>query len=193
MQSGKLRYLVAIERKTSARDGFGADQELWSTVALVYAGFESLNGNELFAAQKINPDVTHKITIRYRAGILATMRVNWTDTTEGRNRIFDILASMDLEQRREKLQLLAVERNIPGDAAAPGPPAGLPSGYGRKFFVESPNGSRTIFTMSGIPLPQLFQPYVGGQQQGLAHYTLVGNQVTFDFAPKADDEMWYFA
>jgi SPP1 family predicted phage head-tail adaptor len=113
MQSGKLRYLVAIEQKSAARDTFGAGQELWTTFAPVYAGFEALSGQELFAAQKITPDVTHKITIRYRAGIVAEMRVNWNDTREGRTRIFDILVPMDPDQGRQKLHLLAVERNVP--------------------------------------------------------------------------------
>jgi SPP1 family predicted phage head-tail adaptor len=192
MQSGKLRQLVAIEQKTRTRDSFGADQELWSTVALVYAGFEALSGRELFAAQKLSPDVTHKITIRYRTGILAQMRVNWTDTRELRNRIFDILSTMDPDQSRVKLELLAIERNIPGDAGVAGPVTGLPSGWGRKNFNEAPGSGRTVFTLPGIPLPTVFQAYVGGQQQGPAHYILVGNQVTFDFAPGADDEMWSF-
>lgn len=192
MQSGKLRYLVAIEQKSGARDGFGAEQELWGTVAQVYAGFEALKGDELFAAQKINPDVTHRITIRYRAGILATMRVNWTDTREGRNRIFDILAPMDTEQRREELHLLAVERNILGDAAAPGPPTGLPSGWGRKSFNEAPGSGRMIFTLPGIPLPEVLQVFVGGQLQGPTQYSLAGSTITLTFAPAADDEMFAY-
>jgi|ERR1043165_4443601 SPP1 family predicted phage head-tail adaptor len=193
MQSGKLRYLVAIEQKTGARDGFGADQELWSTVAQVYAGFETLRGQELFAAQKLSPDVTHKITIRYRSGILAQMRVNWTDTRESRNRIFDILAAMDPDQRREKLELLAVERNIPGDGGAPGPLAGLPSGWGRKSFNEAPDDARTIFTLPGIPLPNVFRLVIAGIEQSPSQYTLVGSTVTLPFAPASTDDMvpWY--
>jgi SPP1 family predicted phage head-tail adaptor len=179
-------------RVIKSRDGFGAEQETWGTVCQVYAGFDALSGQELFAAQKINPNVTHRITIRFRTGILATMRVNWTDTREGRNRIFDIIDSIDPDQRREKLELLAIERNITGDGAAPGPLVGFPTGWGRKNFNEAPGSGRTVFTLPGIPLPSVFQAYVGGQQQGPSHYTLVGNQVTFDFAPSADDEMWSF-
>jgi SPP1 family predicted phage head-tail adaptor len=121
MDIGKLRYLVAIEQKSGTRDGFGADRELWTTVATVYAGFVTISGSsgapagrELFAAQKLNPEVTHKITIRYRPGISAEMRVNWLDTSEGRNRIFDILAVTDATQGRRTLDLLVIERNIPG-------------------------------------------------------------------------------
>jgi SPP1 family predicted phage head-tail adaptor len=193
LQSGKLRYLVAIEQKTSAKDGFGAPQELWNTVCQVYAGFETLSGQELFAAQKINADVTHRITIRYRAGIVADMRVNWTDTREGRNRIFDILAPMDPTQGREKLQLLAVERNIPGDGAAPGPLTGFPTGYGRKAFNEAPDGVRTVFTLPGIPLPSVFRLVIAGLEQPTSQYTLVGNTVTLSFAPASTDDMvpWY--
>lgn len=193
MQSGKLRYLVAIEQKTSSKDSFGAAQELWNTVAQVYAGFETLSGQELYAAQKINPDVTHRITIRYRAGILADMRVNWTDTSEGRNRIFDILAPTDPTQGRQMLQLLAIERNIPGDGAAPGPPTGFPVGYGRKTFNEAPDGVRTVFTLPGIPLPSVFRNVIAGIEQDPSQYTLVGNTVTLPFAPASTDTMvpWY--
>jgi SPP1 family predicted phage head-tail adaptor len=193
LQSGKLRYLVAIEQKTSAKDSFGAPQELWSTVAQVYAGFETLSGQELFAAQKINADVTHKITIRYRAGIVADMRVNWTDTREGRNRIFDILAPMDPTQGREKLHLLAVERNIPGDGGAAGPLIGFPTGYGRKAFNEAPDGVRTVFTLPGIPLASVFRLVISGIEQDPTQYALVGNTVTLPFAPASTDSMvpWY--
>jgi SPP1 family predicted phage head-tail adaptor len=193
MQSGKLRYLVAIEQKTGARDGFGADQELWSTVAQVYAGFDTLSGQELFAAQKLNADVTHKITIRFRSGILAQMRVNWTDTRENRNRIFDIVAAMDPDQRREKLELMAIERNIPGEAGAPGALTGLPSGWGRKSFNEAPDGARTVFTLPGIPLPNVFRLVIAGIEQDPAQYTLAGSTVTLKFAPASTDSMvpWY--
>lgn len=192
-QSGKLRYLVAIEQQASARDAFGAEQDNWSTFALVYAGFETLSGRELFNAQKLNAEITTKITIRWRAGVLPEMRVNWTDTGNNRNRIFDILACMDPTEHRRQLNLLSVERYIPGAAAAAGPATGLPSGWGRKSFNELPGLGRTVFTLPGIPLPSVFQPFVGGELQGPTHYVLVGNQVTFDFAPLADDEMfpWY--
>ncbi|HEY2361198.1 MAG TPA: phage head closure protein [Candidatus Angelobacter sp.] len=193
MQSGKLRYLVAIEEQTSSKDGFGAEQPLWDTVALVYAGFETLNGQELSAAQTITPDVTHKISIRFRAGITAKMRVNWTDTTEGRNRIFDIIAPMDPDQRRQQMTLLAVERNVPGDGSAPGAMTGFPSGYGRKAFNEAPDGARTVFTLPGIPNPAVFRFVLEGLEQAVSQYQLVGNTMTLQFAPQAGDEMtpWY--
>jgi SPP1 family predicted phage head-tail adaptor len=193
MQSGKLRYLVALEQKTSARDNFGADQELWNTVATIYAGFDTLSGQELFAAQKINADVTHKITLRYRAGIIAAMRINWTDTTEGRNRIFDIIAPMDPEQRRQMLTVLAIERNIPGDGVAPGLLTGFPVGYSRKAFNEAPDGARTVFTVSGIPNPAIFRLVIEGMEQDSSQFVLSGNTVTLPFAPQAGDKMvpWF--
>jgi SPP1 family predicted phage head-tail adaptor len=191
MQSGKLRKLIAIEQKSSARDSMGATQEVWSTFSLPFAGFETLSGRELAAAQKINPEITSKITIRYLAGVTADMRVNFTDTTAGRNRIFDILAVMDPDERTRKMELLSVERFI--TAAAAGPLAGFPSGWGRKSFIEAPDGVRTVFTLSGNPLPSVLQIYIGGVQLGTNHYTLNGAGVTLDFAPKADDEMvpWF--
>ena len=194
MQSGKFRYLVAIEQKSGVvRDSFGAEQELWSTVAQVYAGFETLSGQELFAAQKLNADVTHKIITRFRTGIVAEMRVNWTDTREGRNRIFDIIAPMDPVQGREELHLAAIERNVPGNGAAPGPLIGFPTGYGRKAFNEAPDGSRTVFTLPGIPLPSVFRFTIAGIEQAPSQYALVGNKVTLPFAPASTDDMvpWY--
>lgn len=193
MQSGKLRYLVAIEEQSSSKDTFGAPQELWSTVAQVYAGFETLSGQELFAAQKIDANVTHKITIRYRSGIVAKMRVNWTDSREGRNRIFDILAPTDPDQGRQKLHLLAIERNVPGVSAAPGPLTGFPTGYGRKAFNEAPDGNRLVFTLPGIPLASVFRIVIAGIEQAPSQYSLVGSTVTLPFAPASTDDMvpWY--
>jgi hypothetical protein len=121
------------------------------------------------------------------------MRVNWTDTSEGRNRIFDILAPIDPTQRRRELHLHAVERNIPGDGGAAGPLIGFPTGYGRKAFNEAPDGNRRVFTLPGIPLPSVFRLVIAGIEQDLSQYTLVGNTVTLLFAPASTDSMvpWY--
>lgn len=72
--------------------------------AAAWARIEALSGRELIAAQQKVSDVTHKITIRYQEGILASMNV-WYD-----GRQFQIQAVENPEERNRYLFLLCVER-----------------------------------------------------------------------------------
>jgi SPP1 family predicted phage head-tail adaptor len=108
MRAGDLRHRVTFQARSIATDTFGAQSTIWSDVATVWAEVSPLSGRELLAAQQINVEISHLITIRYQhqfAGpkAVAAMRITYSD------RIFNIHSSIDPEERRKALVLTASE------------------------------------------------------------------------------------
>lgn len=103
MRGGHLRHSVTLQERTTDQDETGAQIETWADVATVWGAVEPLSGRELFTAQQVKAEVTAQITIRYRSGISATMRIVF----EGR--LYNILAVIDPEERHRELQLLCSE------------------------------------------------------------------------------------
>ena len=75
MKACKLKHTVTIQSKSLSQDTFGQPLETWTTEASVRAFVEPLTGQELFRAQQVNAATTTRITIRYRAGMDASMRI----------------------------------------------------------------------------------------------------------------------
>lgn len=73
---GKLRHRVTIEQNTPTADSFGELAESWSALASnVPAQVESMTGRELIQGEQQEAVYTHKVTIRFRAGVTSQMRV----------------------------------------------------------------------------------------------------------------------
>lgn len=96
---GELRQRVTIQQKSVTRDAFGAETISWTDVATVWAKIWHLRGRELMDAQQAEADTSTQITIRYRAGILPTMRV-----VHG-SAIYDIQAALDMGERHRFIEL----------------------------------------------------------------------------------------
>lgn len=79
MQAGRLRHRIAIQQKVQAQNPVtGAITHTWQTVAgmeSVPASIEPLSVRELLAAQAVQSEMIARITIRYRPGLDATMRI----------------------------------------------------------------------------------------------------------------------
>lgn len=73
--------------------------------ATVWAKVEALTGRELEAAQQKVSEVTHRITIRWLAGVKSNMNV-WFD-----NRQFQIQDVENPDERHKLLMLLCIERD----------------------------------------------------------------------------------
>lgn len=104
MSIGKLRHRITLQTPTLTQDSLGVVSETWSDTATVYAQIEAISGREFFDAARVNAEVTHRIRIRHRPGIVPAMRV-LKDT-----RIFDIQSVLDVDGRRWELTLMCVER-----------------------------------------------------------------------------------
>ena len=108
MRAGQLNRLVAVQQRSTARDGFGQQVETWTTIKPVYAYIEALNGSERAAAQSISTDVSHRFTVRYDA-IFADPRLVATYRVVYGTRIFDINAALNVDESNRTIELLASE------------------------------------------------------------------------------------
>jgi SPP1 family predicted phage head-tail adaptor len=109
LSAGQLRHRVEILAPTLAQDSAGGTRMLQQTYvfATVWASVEGLTGRELLAAQQLVSQVTHKVVMRWIAGVkaLQSLRVLTDDT------FLEIQAVIPDPTRRYSLELLCVERN----------------------------------------------------------------------------------
>jgi SPP1 family predicted phage head-tail adaptor len=75
MEAGRLRHRVAFEELIVDLDSDGAQVESWWPAhTMVPAEISPLSGRELIAAQAVQSKVSTRIVIRYRPGIIPSMR-----------------------------------------------------------------------------------------------------------------------
>jgi SPP1 family predicted phage head-tail adaptor len=105
LRAGRLNKRVVIEQSTPAQDEFGEEVDSWAAIpnGTRWAAVDPLTGTERFAAQQVNPRVSHRVTIRYMAGVTAKMRVLYG------SRVLEIDAALNPEERGEYLELLCTE------------------------------------------------------------------------------------
>ena len=103
MRLGKLRHRITIEQVSETQDTDGSVIETWSSVASAKSSIEPVSGREYFDAQTTQADVTHRIYLRYIAGVIPKMRVKYGA------RIFDILSVINTRERNVELQLMCRE------------------------------------------------------------------------------------
>ncbi len=105
MRAGTLRHSVEIQRASETREADGGITPKWRTIAHRYASIEPLKGREFWSAQQVNSAVTHKIKLRFLAGLLATDRIRMVHG----GRIFNIAPPLDVMERRREMVIMASE------------------------------------------------------------------------------------
>ncbi|NNV07778.1 head-tail adaptor protein [Geobacillus sp. MMMUD3] len=103
MKIGALRHRVLVQQKIKTQNEYGEETEQWLDVLVAWASVNPISGREFFAAEAVNSEVTHKITMRYRGGITPDMRIKFKD------RYFRIIAVMNTQEKNIELQLLCKE------------------------------------------------------------------------------------
>ena len=103
MRLGPLRHRITIQARAAGMDDFGQESETWATVATVWASVEPLSGRELLSAQQIQSDTSHRVRMRYRAGITTSHRVLFN------LRPFNIRSVINRQELGEMLELLCTE------------------------------------------------------------------------------------
>jgi SPP1 family predicted phage head-tail adaptor len=76
---------------------------VWVDHLTTKAYVKPTSGNERFFAMRTEANITHRIYIRYRAGILPNMRVNYD------GRLMEIKSVIDIDERKKWLEIGAVE------------------------------------------------------------------------------------
>ena len=101
--AGRLDKRVTLQSATIARDDNGQPIETFSTVAEIWAAIDPIRGREFFSAQQVSADTTHRLTIRYRAGVSVQNRILYG------SRVFRIESVINPLERSERLELMCVE------------------------------------------------------------------------------------
>lgn len=111
MEAGRLRHRVTIQRRLESRDTYGGEAETWSDVATVWAEISPLIGREYIEARQETGELPVKIRMRYRSGIQADMRLQWTDETAAVHRYELTAPPQNVEGRRREMILMCREIN----------------------------------------------------------------------------------
>lgn len=102
IRAGDLRRRISIQNRSTVKTS-GQEQQTWTEVLSCWAEISPLTGRELIAAQAQVSEVTHEVTIRYRAGITPRMRIVY------QGRVFNILFVNDLDTQHRKLVMQCSE------------------------------------------------------------------------------------
>jgi len=103
MRLGPLRQRVNIQARSATVDAFGQESETWATVATVWASVEPLSGRELLTAQQVQGETTHRVRMRYQAGVTTSTRLLFN------LRPFDVRSVINKNEAGVSLELLCTE------------------------------------------------------------------------------------
>ena len=111
--SSRLRHRLTLQAETQVADGAGGYGKGWQNIADVWAEIipitgvnakiTSAAGKEMLFAGQIQPEISHKILLRYRGDITPAMRLLFE------NRAFNIRHVANVEEKGETLELLVQE------------------------------------------------------------------------------------
>lgn len=77
MDPGQLNERITLQSRAAGLDGMGQAIGTWTDVATVWAQVMPLRGREFFAAAQVQQELSIKVTMRYRADVVPTMRIVW--------------------------------------------------------------------------------------------------------------------
>lgn len=105
MRAGSLNKKITIQKLGDAVDDFGGIIEGgYQDFATVWASINPVSGKEAFLSNRDFSTVSHKIKIRYLAGIDASMRIFWND------RFFEIKYFINYQEANKEIEFLCEEQ-----------------------------------------------------------------------------------
>ncbi|MEM7425191.1 MAG: phage head closure protein [Pseudomonadota bacterium] len=104
MRPGELRHRLVLQEAVRTDDGGGGAVETWQSAAELWAAVEPLGGDEPVRAEKLEGNLSHRVTIRWREGVLPSMRFLFGV------RILEIDHVVSPRERRRLLVCRCVER-----------------------------------------------------------------------------------
>lgn len=110
MRAGQLRHRIKIQTPVIAADSYSAGSNIssWNDVYRgVRAGIFPLRSKEGIENEKIETELTHRVRIRYRTGIIPKMRILFKK--RGTDRVFRIKSVVNVRERNKILDLICVE------------------------------------------------------------------------------------
>jgi len=94
---GNLRARLVLEGPVETPDAAGGVTRTWATLASVWCDVATLNAQQRFEAEQIGQTVTHRLTLRWRAGLSTKQRLR-----RG-TQIFLIRGVQDPDDKRRRL------------------------------------------------------------------------------------------
>jgi SPP1 family predicted phage head-tail adaptor len=110
MFAGPMRNQIQLQVNTPGQDSSGSQVMTWTTVATVWAQVWAVSGQERMIAAQVQASLTHRVRIRYYAGLTTAYRVVMSD-----GRTFNILFINNTMERNREMILDCLE--LPGQAA----------------------------------------------------------------------------
>lgn len=106
MRSGKLRFCVSLQRRTTIKNVIGEPvTDNWTDLKKkIYIDIQPLNGREFFRSGEVQADITHEITTRLIEDILVDDRFVYKET-----RFLHIRRILGVDERRRQLKVLCNE------------------------------------------------------------------------------------
>lgn len=107
--TSRLRHKLALQQEIRSSDNVGGYSRVWETLCEVWAEILPLTssahviGHEYHAAGQLQSRVSHRIVMRYRAGITPGMRFMFE------KRIFAIRALMNVNECKDTLEIAVEE------------------------------------------------------------------------------------
>jgi SPP1 family predicted phage head-tail adaptor len=100
---GDLDKKGTIQKFYSAQNTFGEAIKTYVNLCTAWIKIIPLQGLELYQAQQLHAEATYAIKMRYRAGIVSTLRLKY------KARYFDILYVQNVGENNTELNLLCKE------------------------------------------------------------------------------------
>lgn len=100
---GMLRHSIGIYQWAKTPDGMGGTTNAPELFSTVRAFIKPVSGGERWQSMRIEANVTHRIYMRYRAGITADKFIQYG------SRKFNIKAVINLEEANQWLEVYAEE------------------------------------------------------------------------------------
>lgn len=75
--SSTLTERITLQQRSASVDALGQQSTSWSDVATVWAEVLPLSARDFQAAEQTQASSTIRVHIRQRAGVAATMRIQW--------------------------------------------------------------------------------------------------------------------
>lgn len=95
MDAGRLRERVTVQQAAEARNALGETVLSWSTFATRWASVDGVSSRESLSYGQQQIDVTHRVRLRYLAGLTQNMRIQW------RGRTLEIISLLEHNNRSE--------------------------------------------------------------------------------------------
>lgn len=101
--AGQLNQRVILQQRANGVDAAGQPSTTWQDVATVWAKVQPLRGRDFLAAAQAQATFDARVHIRWRAGVVATMRLMWGTqpleivgepiNVDGRNREIELMCT----------------------------------------------------------------------------------------------------